>query len=117
MSNKETIKSLADAYIESKTGLSGMEKSYLFEGFVDGAMSVSMKRWTKITQENVDKVYELDDIGVPMMFAHVDYGVTRYGDIHRFGLSLGTMAKREEYYYIELPRLHKVSYSNEKPNI
>ena len=72
------------------------------------------RRWTKITQENVDKVYELDDMGVPMMFAHVYDGVTTYGDIHRFGLSLGTMAKRGEYYYIELPRLHKVSYSNEK---
>jgi hypothetical protein len=116
MSIKETIKSLADAYIESKTGLSGTAKSYLFEGFVDGAMSVSMKRWTKITQENVDKVYELDDMGVPMMFAQVHDGVTTYG-IHRFGLSLGTMAKRGEYYYIELPRLHKVSYSNEKQDI
>jgi hypothetical protein len=75
------------------------------------------RRWTKITQENVDKVYELDDMGVPMMFAYVYDGVTRYGDIHRFGLSLGTMAKREEYYYIELPHLHKVSYSNEKQDI
>ena len=114
MSNKSTIKSLAEAYIENKTDLSGIAKSYLFEGFVDGAMSMSMKRWTKITQENVDKVYKLDDAGVPMMFAQVYDGVTTYGDIHRFGLSLGTMAKRGEYYYIELPRLHKVSYSIEK---
>jgi hypothetical protein len=56
-------------------------------------------------------------MGVPMMFAQVYDGVTKYGDIYRFGLSLGTMAKRGEYYYIELPRLHKVSYSNEKQDI
>ena len=65
-------------------------------------------RWTKITQDNVEYVYELDANG-PLMFACVDNdNVTHYGTLQSFGLTISTMAKsNDSYYYYEIPRLHK----------
>jgi hypothetical protein len=65
-------------------------------------------RWTKITQDNVEYVYELNANG-PLMFAWVDNdNVTHYGTLQSFGLTIGTMAKSgDNYYYYEIPCLHK----------
>ena len=65
-------------------------------------------RWTKITQDNVEHVYELNANG-PLMFAWVDNdSVTHYGTLQSFGLTVGTMAKSSySYYYYEIPKLHK----------
>ena len=62
--------------------------------------------WTKITQDNCDKVYELSSQNYPIMIAHkLDDNWITYHDLHNVSLSIGTMAKFGEYYYIVLPKL------------
>ena len=71
-------------------------------------MANMTRQWTKITQDNVDYVYELDSNG-PVMFAWVDDdNVTHYGTWQSFGLTINTMAKSGgNYYYYSIPKLYK----------
>ena len=71
-------------------------------------MANMTRRWTKITQDNVDYVYELDSNG-PVMFAWVDDdNITHYGTWQSFGLTINTMAKSGgNYYCYAIPKLHK----------
>lgn len=63
--------------------------------------------WTKITQDNCDTVYELDSQKYPIMIAHkLDDNWITYHDLHNVNISIGTMAKFGEYYYIVLPKLY-----------
>ena len=73
-------------------------------------MNNMTRRWTRITPDNVDYVYELDENG-PLAIAWVDSdGVTHYGNTKTFGLTLNTMAKSgDRYYYYEIPKLHKIA--------
>ena len=63
--------------------------------------------WTKITQDNCDTIYELDSQHYPIMIAHkLDNNWITYHDLHNISISIGTMAKFGEYYYIVLPKLY-----------
>ena len=54
--------------------------------------------WIQLTEDNVNYVYSL-------------IGEVWYGDKHRLYLSLGTMCKSENYYYVEIPQLSGVKYN------
>lgn len=70
--------------------------------------------WTKITQDNVDKVYKYFTDGYPVIIAnrHKKYDdtfnvveeITTYQMNHT--ISFRTMAKLGGYYYIVLPKLY-----------
>ena len=40
---KSEIKEMANAFVNNQNNLSGMEKAFLFEGYVNGAMEVLYK--------------------------------------------------------------------------
>ena len=40
---KSEIKTMADAFVEKFINVSGIEKSYLFEGYITGAMEILHK--------------------------------------------------------------------------
>lgn len=62
--------------------------------------------WTEITQDNCDRVYELDSLGFPIMIAHkLDDKYITYHNLYDCTPSIGTMAKSGNYYYIVLPKL------------
>ena len=66
------------------------------------------RRWTKITQDNVDYLYELRDAGNPIMIATKVEGIgMTYGTPDSYSATLGTMAKMDCYYYYVLPILIK----------
>ena len=63
--------------------------------------------WKKITQDNCDTVYELDSQDYPIMIANkLDDNWITYHDLHNVNISIGTMAKLGNYYYIVLPKLY-----------
>lgn len=68
--------------------------------------------WIQLTEDNVNYVYSLIENNIPVMFSHMaENGEVWYGDNHRLYLSLGTMCKSENYYYVEIPQLSGVKYN------
>lgn len=62
--------------------------------------------WKEITQDNCDTVYELNDHYYLMFAWKSPYQGIIYGTLQHMGLSIGTMAKSGNYYYIVLPKLY-----------
>ena len=63
--------------------------------------------WKEITQENCDELYELDSQGYPIMIAYkFNNNYITYNNLHDCTLSIGTMGKSGNYYYIVLPKLY-----------
>ena len=66
------------------------------------------RRWTKITQDNVDYLYKLRYKGNPIMIATKVEGIgMTYGTPDSYNETLNTMAKMDCYYYYVLPVLIK----------
>ena len=62
--------------------------------------------WKEITKDNVETVYELNNHFYLMFAWKSPYQGIIYGTLQDMELSIGTMAKSGNYYYIVLPKLY-----------